>query len=100
MGLLSDILEIVFLVLFLKAMYQNLGSLFKSSQNRVQVPQARPPAPPTAMSHRGEVARDPVCGIFVDTEVSHRLTQDSETLHFCSRECLQKYQKGAEHVAS
>lgn len=38
-------------------------------------------------------ARDPVCGMFVSTEVSRRLTRGSETLHFCSQECLDRYQK-------
>jgi YHS domain-containing protein len=42
---------------------------------------------------RGETARDPVCGMFVSTELSHRLTRGKETLHFCSRECLERYEK-------
>lgn len=41
----------------------------------------------------GEMARDPVCGMFVSTELSHRLNQEGKTLHFCSRECLDRYQK-------
>ncbi|MFB3921261.1 MAG: hypothetical protein ACE145_06030 [Terriglobia bacterium] len=43
----------------------------------------------------GETARDPVCGMFVSTELSHRLTRGGETLHFCSRECLERYQTNA-----
>jgi YHS domain-containing protein len=43
----------------------------------------------------GETARDPICGMFVSTEVSHRLIQGGETLHFCSEECLHKYQESA-----
>jgi len=46
------------------------------------------------------MARDPMCGMFVSTELSQQLTWGEDTLHFCSRECLEKYQKGAEHVAS
>jgi YHS domain-containing protein len=41
----------------------------------------------------GKTERDPVCGMFVSTEVSHRLVRGSETLHFCSNECLERYQK-------
>jgi YHS domain-containing protein len=37
--------------------------------------------------------RDPECGMFVSTEVSHRLTHGNEVLHFCSQECLEKYEK-------
>lgn len=39
----------------------------------------------------GETARDPLCGMFVSTELSHRLEREGKTLHFCSRECLERY---------
>lgn len=42
---------------------------------------------------RGETVRDPMCGMFVSTELSHRLTRGTQTLHFCSRECLERYEK-------
>lgn len=41
----------------------------------------------------GRTVRDPVCGMFVSTEVSHRLTHGKEVLHFCSQDCLEKYEK-------
>lgn len=50
--------------------------------------------------HPGETARDPVCGMFVSVELSHQLTRGTQTLHFCSRECLERYQKEAAHAAS
>ena len=56
----------------------------------------RPSRPPQPLI-RGETARDPVCGIFVSTEVSYRLTEQGETLHFCSRECLERYRKESAH---
>src|SRR5271169_2396466 len=43
----------------------------------------------------GQTARDPICGMFVSTEVSHRLTRGKETLHFCSQECLERFQREA-----
>ena len=46
---------------------------------------------------QGETARDPVCGMFVSTEVSHQLTEQGETLHFCSRECRERYRKESAH---
>lgn len=46
---------------------------------------------------RGETARDPVCGMFVSTEVSHRLERNGKVLHFCSPECLRKFQSEALH---
>lgn len=42
---------------------------------------------------QGKMVRDPVCGMFVSTEVSHRLVKGGEILHFCSQDCLESYQK-------
>jgi YHS domain-containing protein len=97
---LLDVLEFVILALFLKAMARNLGSLFGSPRIRIRTSGGSPPPPPDAAPHRGEMARDPVCGMFVSTELSQQLRRGKDTLHFCSRECLEKYQKDAEHVAS
>ncbi len=47
----------------------------------------------TAKVAQGRTARDPVCGMFVSTEVSHRLVQGKEVLHFCSKHCLDSYEK-------
>lgn len=62
-------------------------------------PHQRPPRPgqpgPSRgpETRRGHMVRDPVCGMFVSTELSHRLNEGGETLHFCSEECLERYQK-------
>ncbi len=42
---------------------------------------------------RGETARDPICGMFVSTELSEKSKQGGRTLHFCSTECRDRYQK-------
>jgi YHS domain-containing protein len=97
---LVDLLEFVIFALFVRAMFRSVGSLFRSPRINIRTT-ARPTAPrPSASAHRGEMVRDPVCGMFVSTELSHQLRQGAETLHFCSRECLAKYQKDAQHVAS
>jgi YHS domain-containing protein len=44
---------------------------------------------------QGETVRDPVCGMFVSTELSHRLNWHGQVLHFCSEECLQQYRRKA-----
>jgi len=97
---LLDALEFIILALFLKAMARSLGSLFRSPGIHLRTSGSASPRPASTVAHRGEMARDPVCGIFVSTEVSHRLRRGTETVHFCSRECLEKYQKDAQHVAS
>lgn len=47
----------------------------------------------TADPVQGRTVRDPVCGTFVSTEVSHRLVQGKEVLHFCSKECMETYER-------
>lgn len=51
------------------------------------------PAPRAATVPQGRTVRDPVCGMFVSTEVSHRLVQGNKILHFCSQECLDAYER-------
>jgi YHS domain-containing protein len=47
----------------------------------------------TADAVQGRTVRDPECGMFVSTEVSHRLVQGKEVLHFCSKDCLDRYER-------
>ncbi|MDE3180337.1 MAG: YHS domain-containing protein [Acidobacteriota bacterium] len=46
-------------------------------------------------TREGTTARDPICGMFVSTELSHKLNAGGKTLHFCSEECLERYRKSA-----
>lgn len=74
--------------------------MFSSSRMHVWTSRSGSHPPQPASPQGGKTARDPICGMFVSTELSHRLTRGTETLHFCSRECLEHYQKDAAHVAS
>ena len=97
---LFEVLEFIILALFLRAMARSLGSVFRSPKIHIRTPGSAAPTPPSAEPHRAEMARDPVCGMFVSTELSHQLKRGAETLHFCSQKCQEKYLKDAEHVAS
>lgn len=37
--------------------------------------------------------RDPVCGTYIAEDISYCYQQGSETLHFCSRDCLDHYHR-------
>jgi len=97
---LYEILDFIVLVLFLVALARKLRSLFHSPRIHVRTSGGAQPTPPFASPHRGEMARDPVCGMFVSTELSQQLKRGANTLHFCSHECLEKYRKDTEHAAS
>ena len=40
--------------------------------------------------------KDPVCGMYVAEDISQTISlgQDTETLHFCSRDCMERYRRG------
>ena len=87
-------MDLVFLIGVVWTLTQSLRSLmgrsnkgFHGARNSNSGRKAEPA--------RGHTARDPVCGMFVSTEVSHRLVRGKETLHFCSQDCLERYEKKA-----
>lgn len=42
---------------------------------------------------RKSLVRDPVCGMYVAEDVSYLLTHGDEDLHFCSRDCMERFQR-------
>lgn len=90
--ILEYIFELIVLVvigrLLSRALQSFLGAGKTPSGNQVN---ASRPAPRKVST--GQTARDPVCGMFVSTELSQRLSLGGKTFHFCSRECLEKFQK-------
>ena len=94
--LLEYVLDVVTALIVLRVLYGALRQFFRaprpgaawrhSSQGGHSADsRGRPAAKP--------MARDPVCGTFVSTDVSRRLRQNGETLHFCSQECLEAYER-------
>jgi YHS domain-containing protein len=87
---LGYLIDVIVLLATLRMLYGALRHLFAP---RTAAPGSRgPTASPAAANPQGAMVRDPVCGMFVSTEVSHRLKWKGQTLHFCSAECLEKYQ--------
>jgi YHS domain-containing protein len=76
---------LVFLVL--RSVLKNLfAGLRAASAPRAS---ARPEPPPVAAG--GELKKDPVCGTYVSTAASVTRTVRGEVLHFCSKECRDRY---------
>ena len=70
--------------LFLRSI---LGNLFGSRKARRQ---EAAPAPPTVIAG-GELKKDPVCGTYVSAALSVTRSVNGEMVHFCSKECRDKY---------
>jgi YHS domain-containing protein len=97
MRLLAYLFDLIVFVVIGRLVGLIINRLFGKSQVfRWSSQGAAPPQAPE--TRRGETVRDPVCGMFVSTELSHQLKQDGHLLHFCSRECLERYQKEVLHV--
>jgi YHS domain-containing protein len=88
------ILDALFALMMLRMLYGALRHFF--APRRTAASGTRGAATGTAASSAGgQMVRDPECGMFVSTELSHRLKKGGETLHFCSQDCLEKYRSRA-----
>jgi YHS domain-containing protein len=90
--LLEAIMDLVFMIGMVYAISRTIRGILGDTRRN---PNGRGPAgqkaPPRAA--QGRTARDPVCGMFVSTEVSHRLVEGGNVLHFCSKNCMESYEK-------
>ncbi len=67
-----------------------LRSLFQTARTVTRPPQQAPPSRPNVVVG-GELKKDPVCGTYVSTGASVTRTVNGQLLHFCSKECRDKY---------
>jgi YHS domain-containing protein len=91
--LLSYFVEMVFVIVVARMLGRVLQGFFRPPQARRGHGVVEEGPRDSSQVRVGKTVRDPVCGMFVSTELSHRLVRGSETLHFCSQECLERYQK-------
>ena len=75
------------LFLFVRSLLRNFLAGF--SRNRMQPGSAARQAPDVPAA--GELKKDPVCGTYVSTAASVTRTIGGEVMHFCSKECRDKY---------
>jgi len=90
---LGYLLDAIFALMMLRMLYGVLRQFI--APRRVHPGGRTSAAGPRAGGAGGQMVRDPECGMFVSTEVSHRLRKGGETLHFCSEGCLEKYRSRA-----
>jgi YHS domain-containing protein len=93
MRLLLYFVELLFIALVWRTLGRAIRSFFGATGANPPFTGARNPNPGSPPAVHGETARDPVCGMFVSTELSLRLNRHGKTLHFCSRDCLERYEK-------
>lgn len=69
--------------LFTNAARKNVRNARAAQQSGAELPKAK------------RLFRDPICGTYVAEDISQILSsgQDSENLHFCSRDCMETYRR-------
>src|SRR5437016_14005000 len=90
---LANLFEFVIVVLVGRLLGNAVERLWGGARTRGGFRPANSPANSPRPKVGGRMARDPVCGTFVSTELSHPLERGGETLHFCSRDCRERYEK-------
>jgi YHS domain-containing protein len=84
--LFVDLLFPVLLFFLLRAALRNF---FAGNRSPLPRHTANPPPPPVPAG--GELKKDPVCGTYVSTAASLTRTVGGQVVHFCSKECRDKY---------
>jgi YHS domain-containing protein len=96
MARLIDILfELVSLIVVVRMVLAAFRGLSGSARARFSSAGSSARPETEKQTIHGETVRDPVCGMFVSTELSHQLKSHGTLLHFCSEECLEQYRKSA-----
>jgi YHS domain-containing protein len=81
--------EFLFPLLVFLVLRTILRNLFAGSRRAVPPRAARPDPPPVPAG--GELKKDPVCGTYVSTAASVTRTVHGQVVHFCSKECRDRY---------
>ena len=85
--LIVDLLLPLLVFALLRSIFR---SLFQTGRDVTRPAPEAPSARPTVVVG-GELKKDPVCGTYVSTGASVTRTVGGEVLHFCSKECRDKY---------
>ena len=86
--LIVDILLPLLVFALLRSLFRGL---FQTGRNVARQDRHAPPPSRPNVVVGGELKKDPVCGTYVSTGASVTRTVNGELLHFCSKECRDKY---------
>ncbi len=80
----------VLVIFFLRAV---MRTIFKGFGDLMHPGAGAPPQPSAAnqIPLTGELKKDPSCGTYISAATSIKETVGGQTVHFCSKECRDKY---------
>ena len=83
--------EFVFPLLLFLVVRSLLKNFFQSFRRGVPPSQTPSGGRPEPVPAGGELKKDPVCGTYVSTSVSLTRNVGGQVVHFCSKECRDRY---------
>ena len=83
----SFFIDFVLPVLLFLIVRSLIGGFFRGTAGRNAPRRAAAPV----VSPGGELKKDPVCGTYVSVAASVTRTVNGKVLHFCSKDCSEKY---------
>lgn len=86
--LLLTVLVIFFLRAVMKTIFKGFGEMMRPAEHGSD-PQQRSASNQVPLT--GELKKDPICGTYISTATSIKETVGGQTVHFCSKECRDKY---------
>lgn len=84
-------LRILFRIIFIIILLLVIRALFRSLFSG---PTSKKPTPSPESSGRtlsGHMEKDPICGMYIDTQTALSAVRDGKTAYFCSEECRKKF---------
>ena len=91
---MSRLLQFIALMFVVRYLFRAL-SRWLGGVERQQVGGQGSDRAPVKPIYRGQMVRDPVCGVFLPKERAIEDRQDGEVQHFCSEDCRQAFQVNA-----
>ena len=89
--IIAILVQLVTLFLVLRFLWKLIRRLVRGVQPTKKGQDRKSSTPFSGTSEK--TFRDPVCGMFVSAELSYNLKLGSGAVHFCSAECMKKYQE-------
>jgi YHS domain-containing protein len=83
--LLMTMVVIFFVRAVLRTIFKGFGDMMRPA------PQPNQPNLDSHVPMGGELKKDPSCGTYISTATSIKENVGGETIHFCSKECRDKY---------
>jgi YHS domain-containing protein len=94
---MSRLLQLIFLILMIRLVWNAVVRLLSGTEAK-RVRDSTPRDRKTI--YRGQMVRDPVCGVYIPEQGALVEQRGEQAYHFCSDECRDRFRQGLGKVAA